>query len=168
MSLQSLSIILIRLLSIYLVASSLLFLPELVSIQYFGPTEFILSPATLMWITAIVLWILAPKISTLLIRNNSKSTTSSQISVSNNLEKLIFLVIGLILIVESLPVLTNLISYNNIVDKNILDASQLEHMRAYTMSGVIEYVVRFAIGVIFVVWASTLGNYFKKLLRTTD
>ena len=121
-------------------------------------------PPALMFIYSILLWVFAPKISTKLGVDNNEFTLKSN-TPSLDFETLVFLTIGLILIVQSLPIFSNLIAYNAIVDKNILPDADIEHLRANSIAYMIENSIKIIIGILFILKAKKLGNFLKNFYQ---
>jgi len=118
-------------------------------------------PTFIMTILAIVLWLIAPKAATMIIKGYDDHSTTT-ISLSNaHIESLIFLAVGLILVTSSVPSIFGTLAFTATLDQQMMDTSMKAQLTSGSTSTFVREGITLFIGVFLIVFAQRLGTLFK-------
>lgn len=116
MSAKIFTIIIIRLMSIYVLLQAASILPTSFNITMLDPIIFLLNPSFVMAVLAVILWLVAPRIAKEIIKEHDDISISATSELIPHIEALIFLSLGLILVTSSFPSLMGGVTFIFTVD----------------------------------------------------
>ncbi|CAB1058041.1 hypothetical protein D1BOALGB6SA_2797 [Olavius sp. associated proteobacterium Delta 1] len=151
---QDIAIIAIRILALYMFLQGLSILPMSVTFGTRDPISFLISHEFVIFLISAILWFSARPLSRFFV---SDKTTSSEI-LSNfsreSVEQMIFSIVGLILIVVTIPALSGSIAYHINIDENLPDLAYRSKALAGIKSHYINYLLKLLLGFLLLCFPS--------------
>lgn len=155
--------IMVRILAAYLFLQSLSILPMYVSIE--NSTMSLISPSFIIIIFSVILWIFAPSISILMVKDNKISTFQTERIQKHHFEGLIFSSIGLILVVISIRGLAGMIAYNNSVNTFDHNTGISDKLIASSISYTTKHLVEFIMGLLLLFYSDKLSRILNNIRK---
>ena len=159
MSAKIFTIIVIRLLSIYIFFESVYMLINSFIVLFKAGGGILLSSGFALIIFALALWVYAPKISEKIVDNYS-SIEFIEPKAKYHIESNIVLLLGLFFTVEAFSSIVSKIFFAINID--IMQTPVMAGVNVSLISNTIYEVLRLIIGVVFILYAHKIGAYFKK------
>ena len=158
---KSLSIILVRVLSLYLILQGLSILPAFYSIS--SSETFLLEPQYVSIAIGVIIWLLANPISRLIVSKESRLAETTNGLSKNQIEVLVMSFIGLILIVHAIPNLASLITYRKVAATLTSDPIIEVKTLATYKSSLVYNIVKILIGAYLLLFSRQFMGLINKL-----
>jgi hypothetical protein len=155
------SIISIRILSLYLILQGLSILPTFTRIS--SSELFLLDPQYILIILGIIIWILAKPISKFIVGKETIPHDSTNTFSINQIEVFIFSIVGLILLVHAIPQLFSLITYRKVVATLNLDPVIEIQALATFKSSLVYNIVKIFIGLYLLCFSKHFTDFVNKI-----
>ena len=164
---QDIAIIVIRILALYMFLQGLSILPMSVTYGTRDPISFLISHEFVIFLISAILWLSARPLSRYLV---SDKTISSEISSNISrepLEQMIFSIVGLILIVVTIPALSGSIAYHMNIDENLPDLTYRSKALAGIKSHYINYLLKLLLGFLLLCFPDLITGMIRSVRGKT-
>ena len=167
MNKRDISILLIRILALYLFLQALSVLPMSIKVGVTESIFFIISQEFIIFLLSAFLWFAAPYLSKIILKEQSDCTEANYHLEWETFEYVLFSFVGLILIVVAIPGFSGILMWKlayNSFEPDIVSKS--EAIAGY-YSHITKYIMEFFIGLILFIRPNFITS-IKRLIRKTD
>ena len=160
---QDIAIILTRILALYMFLQGLSILPMSVTYGTRDPISFLISHEFVVFLISAILWLSAKPLSKYLGTNKTNFSERPPNLTRESIEEMIISIVGLILIVVTIPALTGSIAYHLSIDENLPDLSFRSKAIVGIKSLYIGYVMKLLLGFILLCFPNIIKDMVRRV-----
>ena len=140
-------------------------LPMSVSIGTADSVMFLISHEFTTFVVSTILWFSAPRLLKIMVKDTTSTSKQAESLTSYQVEALIFLPIGVILVTVSIPALANMVAYNIAIDTLSTDATTKAQIIASSKGFTTRYIAKLLVGIFLIFYSHKLCHLVAKVRK---